>query len=74
MIVIITIIIIIMIITIKVLLSCPTVDLDITDNLGRGLSEMVSGDIFYIFKQILIQQSNQLASLPTHLESSPPWQ
>ena len=26
----------------KVLLSCPTVDLDIVDNLGRGLNEMVS--------------------------------
>ena len=26
----------------KVLLSCPAVDLDIVDNLGRGLNEMVS--------------------------------
>ena len=34
---------------IKVLLSCPTVDLDIVDNLGRGLKEMVSSSLYFVF-------------------------
>ena len=32
---------------IKVLLSCPTVDLDTVDNLGRGLKEMVASSLCF---------------------------
>ena len=57
--------------TIKVLLSCPTVDLDIVDNLGRGLKEMVVTLFFTLYLEPAFWQSEPVDNDGSGMGASP---